>query len=139
MPGSKASWPAASRRLRPRLERREVACDFIAGCDGFHGVSRRSVPQGALNTFERAYPFGWLGILADVPPCNHELIYANHDRGFALASMRSSTRSRYYVQVPLEEKVALLSENGRRPPTRRGRGPPFRQRCWSGVLKSSRT
>jgi p-hydroxybenzoate 3-monooxygenase len=80
-------------------------CDFIAGCDGFHGVSRQSIPAEAGQGFERVYPFGWLGILADVPPCDHELIYSNHDRGFALASMRSHTRSRYYVQVPLSEKV----------------------------------
>jgi p-hydroxybenzoate 3-monooxygenase len=81
----------------------EVAADFIAGCDGYHGPSRSAIPGG--RTFEKAYPFGWLGLLADVPPCHHELIYANHERGFALASMRSPTRSRYYVQVPLDEKL----------------------------------
>jgi p-hydroxybenzoate 3-monooxygenase len=80
-------------------------CDFIAGCDGYHGVSRASIPEAAGQTFERVYPFGWLGILADVPPCDHELIYSNHERGFALASMRSATRSRYYVQVSLDEKL----------------------------------
>ena len=80
-------------------------CDFVAGCDGFHGVSRGSIPAQALRTYERVYPFGWLGILADVPPCNDELVYANHERGFALASMRSETRSRYYVQVALDEQV----------------------------------
>ena len=80
-------------------------CDFVAGCDGFHGVCRNSIPRESLRTYERVYPFGWLGILADVPPCNGELIYANHERGFALASMRSETRSRYYVQVALEEQV----------------------------------
>jgi len=80
-------------------------CDFVAGCDGFHGVSRGSVPAQALRTYERVYPFGWLGILADVPPCNDELVYANHERGFALASMRSEKRSRYYVQVALDERV----------------------------------
>ncbi|PZU10094.1 4-hydroxybenzoate 3-monooxygenase [Sphingomonas sp.] len=78
---------------------------FIAGCDGFHGPSRKAIPASVGKVFERVYPFGWLGILADVPPCNHELIYANHERGFALASMRSATRSRYYVQVPADEKV----------------------------------
>lgn len=78
---------------------------FIAGCDGFHGPSRKAIPESVGKVFERVYPFGWLGILADVPPCNDELIYANHDRGFALASMRSQTRSRYYVQVPLTDKV----------------------------------
>ncbi len=83
-----------------------LACDFIAGCDGFHGVSRASVPASAIETFERVYPFGWLGILADVPPCSHELIYASHERGFALCSMRSPTRSRYYVQCAADEKVA---------------------------------
>jgi p-hydroxybenzoate 3-monooxygenase len=77
---------------------------FIAGCDGFHGVSRQSVPEPAGKTFERVYPFGWLGILADVPPCNNELIYANHENGFALASMRSRTRSRYYIQVALDDR-----------------------------------
>ncbi|MBE9603502.1 4-hydroxybenzoate 3-monooxygenase [Acetobacteraceae bacterium H6797] len=80
-------------------------CDFIAGCDGYHGIARRSIPAEVLKSFERVYPFGWLGILADVPPCDHELIYANHERGFALASMRSTTRSRYYVQVAMEEKL----------------------------------
>jgi p-hydroxybenzoate 3-monooxygenase len=78
---------------------------FIAGCDGFHGPSRRAIPTTIGQEFERVYPFGWLGILADVPPCNHELIYANHPRGFALASMRSPTRSRYYIDVPLNEKI----------------------------------
>jgi p-hydroxybenzoate 3-monooxygenase len=88
----------------------EIECDFIAGCDGYHGVSRASVPAGALKTYEKVYPFGWLGILADVPPVSHELIYANTERGFALCSMRSPTRSRYYVQVPLEEKVENWSD-----------------------------
>lgn len=78
---------------------------FICGCDGFHGPSRRAIPESAGKSFELVYPFGWLGILADVPPCNHELIYANHERGFALASMRSETRSRYYVDVPLTERI----------------------------------
>ena len=72
----------------------EIACDFIAGCDGFHGVTRQSVPAGAIKTFERIYPFGWLGILADTPPVSDELIYVNHQRGFALCTMRSMTRSR---------------------------------------------
>ncbi len=82
-----------------------VDARIIVGCDGFHGVCRRAIPQRPDQTFERVYPFGWLGILADVPPCNHELIYANHDRGFALASMRSPVRSRYYIDVPLTEKI----------------------------------
>ncbi|SDP88220.1 4-hydroxybenzoate 3-monooxygenase [Phyllobacterium sp. OV277] len=88
-----------------------IDCDFIAGCDGFHGVSRRSVPEKAIRTFERNYPFGWLGVLADVPPVAHELIYANHSRGFALCSMRSMSRSRYYVQCPLDDKVENWSDD----------------------------
>ena len=83
----------------------EIVCDFIAGCDGFHGVSRQSVPSAALKTFEREYPFGWLGILSDTPPVSPELIYVNHPRGFALCSMRSHTRSRYYVQCSLDDHV----------------------------------
>ena len=82
----------------------EISCDFIAACDGFHGIGRRSIPESALKTFERIYPFGWLGILADVPPCSHELIYARHERGFALASMRSAARSRYYIQCAIDER-----------------------------------
>jgi p-hydroxybenzoate 3-monooxygenase len=78
---------------------------FLCGCDGFHGPSRQAIPKSMAAAYEKIYPFGWLGILADVPPCNHELIYANHERGFALASMRSEKRSRYYVQVSLEDKV----------------------------------
>jgi len=85
-------------------------CDHIAGCDGFHGVSRRSIPAGALTEFERIYPFGWLGLLSDTPPVAGELIYASHERGFALCSMRSATRSRYYLQVGLEEKVEDWSD-----------------------------
>lgn len=82
-----------------------VDCRFVAGCDGFHGPSRKAVPASVGMEYERVYPFGWLGILADVPPCNHELIYANHERGFALASMRSAARSRYYIDVPLTERI----------------------------------
>lgn len=82
-----------------------IDCDFVAGCDGYHGVSRQSIPAAARQEYERAYPFGWLGILADVPPCNDELIYSNHARGFALASMRSRTRSRYYIQCSNEERL----------------------------------
>ncbi|MGI4857513.1 MAG: 4-hydroxybenzoate 3-monooxygenase [Janthinobacterium lividum] len=80
-------------------------CDYVAGCDGFHGVSRQSIPEGTLQTYERIYPFGWLGMLSDTPPVNHELIYAHHERGFVLCSQRSATRSRYYLQVPLTEKA----------------------------------
>ncbi|WP_085028473.1 4-hydroxybenzoate 3-monooxygenase [Ensifer aridi] len=82
-----------------------IDCDFIAGCDGFHGASRKAVPGNAIRTFEKIYPFGWLGVLCDVAPVSHELIYANHPRGFALCSMRSATRSRYYIQCPLEERI----------------------------------
>jgi p-hydroxybenzoate 3-monooxygenase len=83
----------------------EIDCDFIAGCDGFHGISRASVPANAINIFEREYPFGWLGILSETPPVSDELIYANHPRGFALCSMRSAARSRYYVQCSLDDHV----------------------------------
>jgi p-hydroxybenzoate 3-monooxygenase len=82
-------------------------CDFIAGCDGFHGVSRQSIPAGVLRTFERVYPFGWLGVLSRTPPVSHELIYASHERGFALCSMRSPELSRYYIQCPLDEDLQL--------------------------------
>ncbi|MBM6592867.1 4-hydroxybenzoate 3-monooxygenase [Microvirga pudoricolor] len=89
----------------------EVSCDFIAGCDGFHGVARASVPEAAIRTFERVYPFGWLGILVDRPPVADELIYAHHERGFALCSMRSPTRSRYYIQCGADERVADWSDD----------------------------
>ena len=83
----------------------EIECDFIAGCDGFHGVCRQSVPQSAMQTFERVYPFGWLGVLSETKPVSQELIYVCHERGFALCSMRSPTRSRYYIQCSLAERV----------------------------------
>jgi p-hydroxybenzoate 3-monooxygenase len=86
-------------------EDQRLDCDFVVGCDGYHGVSRACLPPDVRRTFERVYPFGWLGILADVPPCNHELIYANHEHGFALASMRSATRSRYYIQCAADERI----------------------------------
>lgn len=82
-----------------------IAARIIVGCDGFHGPSRKAIPASAGREYERVYPFAWLGILADVPPCNGELIYANHENGFALASMRSRTRSRYYIDVPLTERL----------------------------------
>ena len=88
-----------------------LTCDFVVGCDGFHGASRGAIPEDVLKTFERVYPFGWLGILADVPPVDHELIYANHERGFALASMRSATRSRYYVQCALDDNISDWSDD----------------------------
>lgn len=83
----------------------ELACDYIAGCDGFHGVSRKSAPADKIRLFERVYPFGWLGVLSRTPPVAHELIYANHERGFALCSMRSAHLSRYYIQCGLDEKL----------------------------------
>jgi p-hydroxybenzoate 3-monooxygenase len=83
----------------------EIVCDYIAGCDGFHGVSRESVPAGAVTTYERVYPFGWLGILSDTPPVSEELIYVRHERGFALCSMRNPTRSRYYLQCSLTDGI----------------------------------
>jgi p-hydroxybenzoate 3-monooxygenase len=86
-------------------EPREIACDFVAGCDGFHGVSRKSVPTDAITQYERVYPFGWLGLLADTPPVSHELIYVRHHNGFALCSMRSPTRSRYYLQCSLADDL----------------------------------
>ncbi len=93
-------------RWRTAAGEAELACDFIAGCDGFHGVCRRSVPADRIRTYERVYPFGWLGILSDTPPVSDELIYASHERGFALASMRSPTRSRYYIQCDLDADLA---------------------------------
>jgi p-hydroxybenzoate 3-monooxygenase len=90
--------------------RHELVCDFVAGCDGYHGVSRPSIPEAHLRFFEKVYPFGWLGILSDVPPVDEELIYANHERGFALCSMRSHTRSRYYVQCALDDHVDNWSD-----------------------------
>lgn len=86
-------------------ERRSIACAHVAGCDGYHGVSRASIPDSVLSLYEKVYPFGWLGVVADTPPLDEELIYANHERGFALASMRSPTRSRFYLQCALDERI----------------------------------
>ena len=88
-----------------------IECDFIAGCDGFHGVCRASVPKDRITLHEKVYPFGWLGLLADVPPVSHELIYLNHERGFGLCSMRSRTRSRYYVQCSLDDQIEQWSDD----------------------------
>jgi p-hydroxybenzoate 3-monooxygenase len=88
-----------------------IDCDFIAGCDGYHGVCRQSVPASAISLYEQVYPFGWLGILSDVPPVSPELIYSNHERGFALCTMRSTTRSRYYVQVPATDEIEAWSDD----------------------------
>ncbi len=106
--GFAGTTPTVSYRHDGKIH--ELTCDFIAGCDGYHGVCRRSIPAAAVQTFERVYPFGWLGVLADVPPVAEELIYSNHARGFALCSMRSLTRSRYYVQCGLDEKVSDWSD-----------------------------
>jgi p-hydroxybenzoate 3-monooxygenase len=89
----------------------EIQCDFIAGCDGFHGVCRASVPRSAIREYEKLYPFGWLGLLSDTPPVHDELIYVNSPRGFALCSMRSHTRSRYYLQVPMTDKVEQWTDD----------------------------
>ena len=103
-------------RKRPRItydkdgHAYQLACDFVAGCDGFHGVCRASLPAGAVTTYEKVYPFGWLGLLSDTPPLSLELVYVNSARGFALCSMRSHTRSRYYLQVPASERVEDWSD-----------------------------
>src|SRR5262245_56634607 len=89
----------------------KIRCDFIAGCDGFHGVCRPSIPEGALTNYERVYPFGWLGILAEAPPSSAELVYTHHDRGFALFSMRSPTITRLYLQVPPDESIDPWSDD----------------------------
>ena len=83
----------------------KIMCDFIIGCDGYHGISRKIIPKNLINIFERVYPFGWLGILSETPPVKEELIYANHGNGFALASMRNSNLSRYYIQTSLDDRV----------------------------------
>jgi p-hydroxybenzoate 3-monooxygenase len=98
------------RFVRPDGVAVELQADFIAGCDGFHGVCRASVPDQAIEHFEKVYPFGWLGVLADVPPVDPELIYVNSSAGFALCSMRSQTRSRYYVQCSLDDKAETWSD-----------------------------
>jgi p-hydroxybenzoate 3-monooxygenase len=92
-------------------QRHTITCDFIAGCDGFHGVCRASVPSKSIQEFEKVYPFGWLGVLSDTPPVHEELIYVNSTRGFALCSQRSTTRSRYYLQVSLTDKVEQWSDD----------------------------
>jgi p-hydroxybenzoate 3-monooxygenase len=104
-------WDGTAPRLTWRKDGREhtLDCEYVAGCDGFHGVSRDTV-KDKVRQFERVYPFGWLGVLSDTPPVSHELIYANHERGFALCSMRTHKRSRYYVQCPLEDKVEQWSD-----------------------------
>ncbi len=115
--GARIVWEAKNLAIhdfdqrRPRVsysqggERREITCDFIAGCDGYHGVTRATVPKDRITLHERIYPFGWLGLLAEVAPVADELVYANHARGFSLCSMRSKTRSRYYLQCPLDDTI----------------------------------
>src|SRR5580704_16542097 len=97
-------------RFRKNRELSELACDFIAGCDGFHGICRPSIPEGALTIYERVYPFAWLGILAEAPPSSEELVYSYHDRGFALLSMRSPQISRLYLQCKPEEDLDQWSD-----------------------------
>jgi p-hydroxybenzoate 3-monooxygenase len=102
----RVSGSSAQVRYSHRGTEQQIQCDFIAGCDGFHGISRQAIPRRILQTHERSYPFGWLGVLADTPPVSDELLYASHERGFALCSMRSASRSRCYVQCGLDEDVA---------------------------------
>ena len=106
--GADTDAPAITLRHRGRDLR--IACDFVAGCDGFHGVSRQTIPATVRREVEKVYPFGWLGVLSHTPPVHHELIYAGHPRGFALCSMRSDTLSRYYIQVPLEDRAEAWSD-----------------------------
>lgn len=87
-----------------------IDCDWIAGCDGFHGVSRKTIPATVLREYEKVYPFGWLGVLSRTPPVSHELIYANHERGFALCSMRNANLSRYYIQTPVDDPIEKWSD-----------------------------
>jgi p-hydroxybenzoate 3-monooxygenase len=110
----------------------EIECDFIAGCDGFHGVCRASVPRGAIHEYEKVYPFGWLGLLSDTPPVHEELIYANSTRGFALCSQRSATRSRYYLQVPLSDRVEDWSDEAFWQELRLRLDPAAREKLVSG-------
>ncbi len=111
----------------------EVLCDFIAGCDGFHGVCRASVPRDAITEYEKVYPFGWLGVLADVPPVStHAIVYANSERGFGLCSMRSLTRSRYYVQCPIDDKVEAWSDDRFWDKLRRRLDPEMAERMVTG-------
>ncbi len=113
-------------------ERRELGCDFVAGCDGYHGVSRKSTGPGNIKEFEKVYPFGWLGILSDVPPVDRELIYTNHERGFALCSMRSHTRSRYYIQCDLKDNVDNWTDDAFWDELRRRLPEPVAQRLVTG-------
>ena len=104
----KGAKPYATYQVGGQSQR--IDCEFIAGCDGFHGVSRQAIPHEKRQEFEKLYPFGWLGILSETKPASHELIYANHERGFALASMRSENLSRYYIQVPVDDAVGAWTD-----------------------------
>jgi p-hydroxybenzoate 3-monooxygenase len=111
----------------------ELSCDFIAGCDGFHGVCRASVPEGAITEYEKVYPFGWLGVLADVPPVSaHAIVYANSERGFGLCSMRSLTRSRYYVQCAIDDQIEAWSDRRFWDELRRRLDPELAERMITG-------
>jgi p-hydroxybenzoate 3-monooxygenase len=113
--------------------RYSLQCDFIAGCDGFHGVARASVPKSAITEYEKVYPFAWLGVLADVPPVSsHAIVYANSERGFALCSMRSMTRSRYYVQCPSNDKLEDWSDQRFWDEIRRRLDPEMAERMQTG-------
>ncbi len=111
----------------------ELHCDFIAGCDGFHGVCRATVPKSAIREYEKVYNFGWLGLLSDTPPVHHELIYVNSERGFALCSQRSATRSRYYLQVPLTDKVEQWSDQAFWDELKRRLDPEAREHLVTGA------
>ena len=110
----------------------ELTCDFVVACDGYHGIGRKSIGEDKLNLYEKLYPFGWLGILADVPPVDEELIYANHARGFALCSMRSHSRSRYYVQCALDDKVENWTDDAFWDELRRRLPPETAERLITG-------
>jgi p-hydroxybenzoate 3-monooxygenase len=110
-----------------------IDCDFIAGCDGFHGVCRASLPAGAAREYEKVYPFGWLGLLSDTPPVSDELIYVNSERGFALCSMRSRTRSRYYLQVPLTDQLEQWPDSAFWAELQRRLDPEAAQRLVTGA------
>lgn len=107
--GADTDTPCIAFRQGDRTQR--IACDFVAGCDGFHGVSRRTIPETVRREYEKVYPFGWLGILSETPPVNEELIYAGSERGFALCSMRNPMLSRYYIQCPLTDRPGDWSDD----------------------------
>jgi p-hydroxybenzoate 3-monooxygenase len=121
-------------RFKKNGEPHEITCDFIAGCDGFHGVCRPSVPKGVLTEFERVYPFGWLGILAESPPVNHELIYNHHDRGFSLYAMRAPTITRAYLQCDPDEDANKWSDEEIWAELKRRLGPEGETRLKTGRI-----